>query len=253
MAEPIDDWSGQVQLVDNTEELSTLLHNLKYSALISVGAKGQGLSGKGNVSILSLKLLGRVYLIDIATLQTVAFNHSVDCFSLRYILESTSVKKVIFDVRNLSNALFVLYGIQLQNVIDLQLYHLATRPSSKRQFVTGLEKALQHSNIFTPSEMVSFQYSREIFVEIFVPCQGGDEKLLLERPCAGSLVAYCALDVYFLERLYDHCRSQLRASWYAQISAATQKRLRASRRKDYEPWSSDKKLAPKEWFSSKGY
>jgi exonuclease 3'-5' domain-containing protein 1 len=69
-----------------------------------------------------------VYLIDIYRLGNEAFSTvNSDKKSLKFILESPVVLKVLFDVRHDSDALFSLYGISLDGIRDVQLMELGTR------------------------------------------------------------------------------------------------------------------------------
>lgn len=85
---------------------------------------------------------GEVYLIDVHNLGDLAFstvgieNTNV---TLKSILEDMTIPKVLFDVRNDSNALYFLYNIKLQGIHDLQVMQAATNRGS---FILGLGKCI---------------------------------------------------------------------------------------------------------------
>ena len=62
--------------------------------------------------------------------------------TLRDILETSAIPKVVFDVRNDSEALYSHFNIRLTSVHDIQLMELATRMLSKK-CVNGLSKCIK--------------------------------------------------------------------------------------------------------------
>lgn len=115
-----------------------------------IDLEGVKLGRHGSISILTL-LIGdesqtrNVYLIDVHTLGGLVFtHHGVKSITLKDILQSPTIPKVFFDVRNDSNALFSHFGVTLQGVIDLQLMESANRHNTyARQFVSGLAKCIE--------------------------------------------------------------------------------------------------------------
>ncbi|KAI0116226.1 hypothetical protein F4776DRAFT_315616 [Hypoxylon sp. NC0597] len=64
--------------------------------------------------------------------------------SLKSILESESIPKVVFDVRTLSNTMFRLHNISLDGIRDLQLMELASRDAiQSKKYVAGLAKCVE--------------------------------------------------------------------------------------------------------------
>jgi exonuclease 3'-5' domain-containing protein 1 len=88
-----------------------MLENLrlipKSSPPLFVDLEGTNLGRSGSISILSLYAVhkGIIYLVDVYELGKTAFSNPQpgQNTSLRAILESPSVKKVMFDVRNFFN------------------------------------------------------------------------------------------------------------------------------------------------------
>jgi exonuclease 3'-5' domain-containing protein 1 len=107
-----------IKLVDSLATLRELLENLrlipKSSPPLFVDLEGTNLGRSGSISILSLYAVhkGIIYLVDVYELGKAAFSNPQpgQNTSLRAILESPSIKKVMFDVRNDSDALFSHYS-----------------------------------------------------------------------------------------------------------------------------------------------
>ncbi|OTA52918.1 hypothetical protein K449DRAFT_470249 [Hypoxylon sp. EC38] len=64
--------------------------------------------------------------------------------SLKSILESESIPKVVFDVRTLSNTVFRLHNVSLAGIRDLQLMELASRDDEQsKKYVAGFAKCVE--------------------------------------------------------------------------------------------------------------
>ncbi len=100
------------------------------------------------ISIISLYVLSRkkIYLINIHRLEKIVFSiTNSSTISLKIILESSTIFKVIFDIRNDSDVLFSHYKIFVDDIKDLQLMKLATRKDSKN-FVAELVKCIEKNS-----------------------------------------------------------------------------------------------------------
>lgn len=142
-------------LVSDAADLARVLGMLNLSATVPphlyLDLEGFNLCRHGSISLLTLydRSQSCVYLIDIHTLGHATFEirsttnkkslyqdiQAIDTDSsetdaggvtLRSILESANIPKVFFDVRNDADALFNIYGINLQGVQDLQVMELAS-------------------------------------------------------------------------------------------------------------------------------
>lgn len=75
-----------------------------------------------SISIFSLYIAPtkETYLIDIYTLKEAAFSTTNNSgTSLKTVLESPTIPKVVFDMRNDSDALFSLFGVSVDGIKDL--------------------------------------------------------------------------------------------------------------------------------------
>jgi len=74
--------------------------------------EGIALGRHGSISILSLYIAPtkKIYLIDIHSLREAAISTTTNSgTSLKTVLESSAIPKVVFDIRNDSDALFSLF------------------------------------------------------------------------------------------------------------------------------------------------
>lgn len=243
----MDSWDDFVAVVDGPDSLQACLRDLKTAAFVSLALKGRMLSRHGAISVLSIRAGGNMYLVDVHLLQVAAFTTSAGGVSLKGILESTSVKKAVYDVRNAANALFFLFDVRLRNVVEVQVYHLVSRSPNQRKFWWSLDKAIAHSGVLDSHTLADFKDARTTFAQEYVTARGGDEYLLEQRPFSNSLIAYCALDVFFLGQLYDVCRALVTSEWIDRVQQLTAVRLAESMQWSYTPWSEDKKFAPMQW------
>ena len=124
-AEVVDSFPALLYLLDMIGDLPADAPSL------FIDLEGTKLGRHGTMSIISFYLTpaNTAYLIDVYSLGEAAFTTTNSkTTSLTTILESSAIPKVIFDIRNDSDALFGLYGISVKGIKDLQLMELATRP-----------------------------------------------------------------------------------------------------------------------------
>lgn len=159
--------STKVVVVETTAHLSSCLEELRYlnelstnrpliptnAPVLYLALEGVNLGQDGKISILQLydPTKHTIYLIDVNNLQKTAFT-TVNSIgqSLKIILETESIQKRIFDLRNDSAALFAHYGIRLDAIVDIQLLELASRNNS-RILVAGLSKCVESDSLIPPS------------------------------------------------------------------------------------------------------
>ncbi|RAH55920.1 hypothetical protein BO85DRAFT_498327 [Aspergillus piperis CBS 112811] len=196
-----------IKLVDSLSTLHELLENLRLiprsSPPLFVDLEGTNLGRSGSISILSLYAVhkGIIYLVDVYKLGRSAFsNHQPGKnTSLRGIMESPSIKKVMFDVRNNSDALLSHYNIHLDGIQDLQLMELATRSGSKKYSYLQSQKGRMEKT------------------------QGGDYQ-----------ADYCAADVSQLPGLYNTYERRMSPTWRTKVQNATNDRIQLSQKPEYD-------------------
>ncbi|CAF3433565.1 unnamed protein product [Fusarium graminearum] len=94
-----------------------------------------------------------LYLVDLIRLSDIAFSAVGACeMSLRLVLESKSIPKVGFDIRDLSRLLFRQHNISLASIYDIQLMELASRKEGQyMKFLAGLAKCIDR-DIFNSND-----------------------------------------------------------------------------------------------------
>lgn len=126
-------------LIDTPEDachvIESILHLPTNPPSLYIDIEGVNLGRLRSLSILQILVLPSdvTYLVDLHVLKDEAFTTAgATGQTLKDILESTTIPKVFFDVRNDSDALFSHFGVELACIQDMQLMELATRSYSKR-------------------------------------------------------------------------------------------------------------------------
>lgn len=142
----------------------------------------------------------RTYLIDIHTLKGEAFTTAgVTGQTLKDILKSETVPKAFFDVRNVSDALFSHFGVNLAGIHDIQLMELATRTRSKR-CVNWLAKCIDYDLALTTAEKRTWIEAKDKGRKLLAPELGGSYEVFNQRPLAEEIALYAL-------RIFNYCQS----------------------------------------------
>ncbi|KAF8346374.1 ribonuclease H-like domain-containing protein [Amanita rubescens] len=203
-------------LVDTIELLHDCLADISpipvptQANYLAVDIEGVNLCRRGRICIVQLQssLSQVVWLVDVTVLGAQAFDEvDKDGRSLRSILQGPDIQKWFYDVRNDSDALYNLYGVNLNNVYDLQLLELANRLSKgqKPRFLKGLGKSTEEYLVIDRD----WQAIKEQGMSLFVPSRGGHYEIFEKRPLDPRLVTYCEQDVTVLFKLAKALRNQM--------------------------------------------
>ncbi|KAH7370760.1 domain-containing protein 1 [Rhexocercosporidium sp. MPI-PUGE-AT-0058] len=218
-----------------------------------IDLEGARLSRHGTISLLTLFLFpsNTTYLIDITTLSHLAFttpSRTHPTTTLQSILQSPSIPKVFFDVRNDSDALFSHFHITLAGIIDLQLLELGSRSGGleQKKTVCGLARCIKNDAVLTPTEKKRWEGVKDRGALLFAPEKGGRYEVFDERPLSREMIDYCVQDVRFLPGLWDVYTKRLGGDekWKRLIEDATLERVKESQRKNYQPHSKSKVFGP---------
>lgn len=244
-------------VVDSAETLLSLLDNLVDLAVhppsLYLDLEGVKLGRHGSISIISLYVASAktVYLIDIHRLGKTAFSTTTTngkaTTSLKTVLESPAIPKVVFDIRNDSDALFSHYGISVDGIQDLQLMELATRKGSK-DFVAGLAKCIEKESPVSTATKAEWQRTKEEATRLYDPKKGGRYEIFNERPIRPEIVHYCTQDVALLPGLYNVYNAKLcrpgELFWAVQVREATKDRIKLSQSPGYDGQAKTKVCGP---------
>ncbi|KAK0752942.1 ribonuclease H-like domain-containing protein, partial [Schizothecium vesticola] len=215
--------------------------------------EGINLSRHGTISLLTLYVppLRHAYLIDVHTLGALAFSTpcSLTGTTLGTLLASPTPTKVLFDLRNDSDALFARYGVRLRGVEDVQLMENAGRPTAaQRRTVNGLERCIEKDlggpGRLTAAEQRAWREVKEAGKRLFAPERGGRYEVFEERPVRAEVERYCVNDVVLLPMLRELYLGRLSAQWKARVAEETEKRVRESQSAGYKPHGREKALGP---------
>jgi exonuclease 3'-5' domain-containing protein 1 len=204
--------------IATASELSTILPTLldlpTSPPSLYLDLEGAKLSRYGIISLLTLYVLptNTVHIIDIHTLGATAFSTPAQThrndeatempLTLKSILESPTVPKVFFDVRNDSDALFSHFSIHLACITDLQLMELGTTRRSSRTFLAGLSKCIQFDSALPLAARQHASTVKEAGTALFAPEKGGSYAVFDERPLKAGILGYCLLDLVHMPELW---------------------------------------------------
>lgn len=253
-----DPTAPKIKLVDSSATLHELLEHVslipKSSPPLFIDLEGVNLGRSGSISILSLYAVhkGIISLVDVYKLGKAAFSNPQPGkhTSLRAILESPSIRKVFFDVRNDSDALFSHYDIRPDGIRDLQLMELATRSGSKK-YVAGLAKCIKRDSPISNLRKAEWKRRKDEVTRSFDPRKGGRYEVFNKRPLPEDIIEYCAADVSQLLGLYSTYERNMSPMWRTKVRNATDDRIRLSQAPEYNGQTSDKVLGPWKEDSSK--
>ena len=211
------------RLVDSDTGLQDAISEIKQKiaeriALLAVDCEGNSLSREGALTIITVATEEKVYIFDAQKLGQATFSSG-----LGEILEDESRKKLMFDCRQDSDALWHQFKVKLSGVLDLQLLEVIYRrenpsasttktpqPSFKNKrggrrnrrsqrtdevekiygFGRCLELYLQDENLVKIKDK-----GRELLEE--------DDELWTKRPLTDELIQYCVVDTMAMFRLYN--------------------------------------------------
>ncbi|PYH43071.1 uncharacterized protein BP01DRAFT_268702, partial [Aspergillus saccharolyticus JOP 1030-1] len=231
-----------VTIVDTAAGVSELLDTiLDHSAEpLYVDLEGQNLGRYGTITIVTIHLegLNRTFVVDVYTLGKEAFSTSATtapATTLKTIFESEAHTKVFFDLRNDSDALYMLHNVLLRGVEDVQLLKLAARGCRGCGYLPGLKACVEDSCELGLSLQQKAQWvTRKEAERKTFNAEGGDKGFTM-RPLTPEAVAYCAGDVVLLPQLRREYLARLDGFWLWMVARETAARLEESQRDWYNP------------------
>jgi len=243
---------SNVTSIDSEARLLPLLDIIANLAVnppsLYIDLEGIALGRHGSISILSLYIAPtkKTYFIDIHSLGEAAFSATTNSgTSLKTVLESSTIPKVVFDIRNNSNALFSLFQISIDGIKDLQLMELASRTGS-REFVSDLAMCIENESPISVAAKIEWRLINERGCRLLAPEMGGRYEVFNERPLKHEIIQYCTQDVALLPDLYDVYSAKLRQReqtfWRVYVREMTSTRIKLSQSLGYDGNSNNKAL-----------
>jgi exonuclease 3'-5' domain-containing protein 1 len=226
-----------------------LAHLQKSFGSIYMDLEGINLSRHGSISLIQILAPSceQAFIVDIHILGMTAFDTiGSEGKSLKDALESKTIKKYLFDVRNDSDALYALFGVRLEGVVDVQLLELASRKGMKHA-LCGLAKCIEQEQALPPKALLQWQNTKKDVIKKFDPKLGGTYEVFNIRPLPQVLIDYCVGDVEFLPLLSTIYQKRMSCHWLEKARVETEKRLEESRSPSYKHHGRQKSLGPKSW------
>ena len=134
-----------VHTLDSARSLLTAIEECPVQPpFLFIDLEGVNLSRHGSVATLQILIppTDHMFVVGVHGLQRQAFGPvSLKGSNLKSLLESDSIAKIFFDVRNDSDALYSHFQIRLDGIGAIQLLEFATRIHEGR-FLRGLAKCI---------------------------------------------------------------------------------------------------------------
>eukprot|EP01062_Namystynia_karyoxenos_P074489 TRINITY_DN713_c0_g3_i1.p1 TRINITY_DN713_c0_g3~~TRINITY_DN713_c0_g3_i1.p1 ORF type:complete len:1121 (+),score=344.73 TRINITY_DN713_c0_g3_i1:472-3834(+) len=173
--------SIKYNVVDSAEVAAEVVGNcLAPAPELFVDCEGESLSRRGTLHLLQIGDGDQIFLFDVQALGRDGVLRS----GLAELLEAPYPKKIMWDCREDSDALFHQFGIRLDGVVDLQLLEVMSR--------TGGEAA-----VACQSEPLRIRGLKSLMDTAGdSACSGADISLLIaQRPLPGMVLDYAARDI----------------------------------------------------------
>lgn len=172
-------------LVDSEASLLLLLNGIANLVIdppsLYVNLEGIALGRHCSISILSIYVAPakKTHLIDIHSLEAAFLAITKSGTSLKTVLEASTIPKVVFDIRDVSDSLFNLFQISVNGIKDLQLMELASRTGS-RKFVSSLSKCIEQDSPISAAATTERNLTKVRGRRLFAPERGGHDDVLNE-------------------------------------------------------------------------
>jgi exonuclease 3'-5' domain-containing protein 1 len=218
-----------IEVVDTQLSLRSLLNDVTSLPTnppsLFLNLEGDNLGRYGSISIISFFVAPRntVYLTDVHFLGGEAFTITNNNVSFKTILESSTITKMFFDVRNDSDALFNLYQVSLNGVKDIQLMELGYRPGpeSSMKYVSDLAKCVTKSSATSDPQKEEWPRVKQDAARLFDAQKRGFRHIFSKRPLRSEIEQYCVQNVIVLPGLHDVYDAKLRRPsekfWQVQV------------------------------------
>lgn len=214
------------RLVDSDTCLQDAISDIKQKiaeriALLAVDCEGNSLSREGALTIITVATEEKVYIFDVQKLGQATFSSG-----LGEILEDESHKKLMFDCRQDSDALWHQFKVKLSGVLDLQLLEVIYRrespsasttktPQSSSKNKRGGRRNRRSQRTDEVEKIYGFRRCLELYLqdENLVKikdkgkeCLEEDDELWTKRPLTDELIQYCVVDTMAMFRLYNEMK-----------------------------------------------
>lgn len=192
--------------VANEEAFVDALNDISHSHEIAFDAEGVRLSRSGPLTLASFLVLDATapvsaYLIDVQEIGAERV-FSTTSPSLRAILEDPKIRKVTYDCRTDSDALFHQFGVRLTGVLELQVLDQAVRIQQGAPLPLSPQYAvLNCSYLMAMAKMAERHLNKKFSVDKLAKPHQDDPLVWGKRPLSEEAQYYAANDVYIIKEL----------------------------------------------------
>lgn len=218
---------------------------------IFIDLEGVNLGREGELCLLAIHhtISKRSFVVDVHCLGASTFSTpaSDGTTTLKTILESPTIAKGIFDVRNDSAALYHGFGVRLQCMHDVQLLEIVARPqiwANSRRFRSGLDKVVRSHSNMTAAETANWTATKILGVRLFAPEKGGDYDVFKQRPLNPLLIPYSINDVVCLPQLFEKFTNNLSKHAKRDVESKTEQAILETLSSQYQGKGRDRTFSP---------
>jgi len=173
-----------------------------------VDLEGVNLGRHGTITVITIATRDIVYIFDILKLGPIAFD-----LGLKSLLEDPWMEKLMFDCRHDADALWHLYGVFLDGVLDLQLMDVLLRRSlytpdfpvhSRKLHMIhkGVERLNGYGSCAT-YHVAELKQEMSAFKNVGKSLLLHRNDLWNDRPMTEEMLSYCCVDTAPMFRLFD--------------------------------------------------
>jgi exonuclease 3'-5' domain-containing protein 1 len=239
--------------VDTKEKVCDMVNALialpvdEPNIAVDLEGKSLGRHGPLYIAIVHNYKAAHTYIVDVHHLQDDAVEAcgTDETKTLTTILESDEIPKLFYDIRQDSDALYHQFGVELDGVLDVQLFKLVAASRSYEypaQWRTGLYKAIYSSIDMTIEDQNKWMAVKRIGKQLWNPDQGGSWDRITERKKCKAIIEYCLVDVVHLRTLYRKALRGLPDRWVERVEKTTRSSIAATWSEHFEssgaegPW-----------------
>ncbi|KAF4441823.1 3'-5' exonuclease [Fusarium austroafricanum] len=205
----ISDEAAISNLIDSLHIFHTDLHSKIHlrpltCPFVYISLEGLKPPRHGTIPIMLLydRSIRHTYVLDVYTLGEKCFStQGKSGRSLKHILEAEDIIKVLFGVRNSSEALYSHYNITLAGIHDIELWHQGTDIHIARNFRGPLHMYPWVKDC--PEEKgLTWLQRVERGIQLFTTDKGESYEVFTQRPLPSDLLSSFVQKVQSLPRLY---------------------------------------------------
>lgn len=203
-------------VIDQLDLVTSAVNEIKskvvpggYCPTLAVDLEGVNLGRRGTITVITVATRDVVYLFDLLNLGPSAFDSG-----LKSLLEDPDAEKLMFDCRHDADALWHLYGVYLDGVLDLQLMDVLLRrnllhspafPVHSRK-LHMIHKGVERLNGYgscAAYHVAELKREMAAFKDVGKDLLLRRQDLWNIRPLTEEMLSYCCVDTSPMFRLFD--------------------------------------------------